>query len=99
MSYEQHIQNVIDELCNNAESPKGDNQINRVDNAALKSHDDCYEIIDTQGEFRDEMCHNPQLGTGSAMKLSTSSDKRVVSYVLFPEKRVILHWNMMMIHL
>ena len=84
MSYEQHMHKVIDELCNNAESPKGDSQSNRVDN--FKPHDDCYDIINTQGESKDEMYHNPQLGTGSAIKLLTSSDKRVVSDVLFPEK-------------
>ena len=87
MSYEQHIHKVIDELCDNIESPKSNNQINRGHSVALNLHDDCYQIIDTQGESRNEMHHNPQLGMGSATKLSNSTDKRVVSDVLFPEKK------------
>ena len=96
MSYEQHIRKVIDELCDNIESPKSNNQINRGHSVALNLHDDCYQIIDTQGESRDEMHHNPQLGTGSATKLSNSTDKRVVSDVLFPEKKtgyIALEYN------
>ena len=75
MSYEQYMHNVIDDLCDIAESPKDNNQSGRVDKASIKSYDRCYGIIDIQGESMDEIHHSPQLGTGSAMKLPTSSDK------------------------
>ena len=87
MTYEQYIHKIIDELCEITELIEASNASNRVDEKCFQLQDQCPDIADTLNELILDTCKDPQLGAGSAKIFSTSSDKGVVSDVLFPDKK------------
>ena len=79
---------VIDILCEIEELSKDNSQVTTmVDENFTKSQSQAYSNTSTQGEFVGNNCQNPQLSTVSAMKYSILPDKRVMSNVLFSDKK------------